>query len=104
MGSTCRATVYVERYAKLFKRVLNQCVITVHHLLNTDALLAGTYSYRNTMLIASTDKKHRPALEAQIAYIDVGWHIHSCQMTNVYRAVGIRQCRSHCSSFELLVH
>ncbi len=70
-------------------------MITVNDLLRSDALLAGTLGYGHTVLVATTHKHHIHALQAQVAHIDVGRHIHSCQVTDVDRAVGIGQCRGH---------
>ena len=42
-------------------------------------------------------------LEAEIANIDIGWHVNTCQVTDVHTTVGIRQSRSHGSTFKVLL-
>ena len=47
------------------------------------------------MLIASADKHHFLFLQSQITHVDVGRHIHSGEMADVYSSVGVRQgCRN----------
>ena len=95
MRLTRSATVDIERYAKLFKRLLNHRVVTIDHVLRCDAFLAGTYSNGYTMLVATANEQHILLLQAQVTYVDVGRHIHTCQMTDVNTSVGIRQRRGN---------
>ena len=43
-------------------------------------------------------------LQAQVADIDVGGHIHPRQVADVHRPVGVRQGRCHRGTFEILFH
>jgi hypothetical protein len=42
------------------------------------------------MLIATSYIEYRLTFETKIANINISWHIHSCQVSDVYRTVGIR--------------
>ena len=94
----------VETDAEVFEAVADERVVAVHHLLHRAALLAGTQRDGHAMLVASADEEHRLALEAQIAHVDIGRHIHAGQVTNMHAAVGIRQGGRDQSSVEFLFH
>ena len=98
------APVHVERYAELLERIFDYRVITVHYILGGDTLLAGLDGDRHAMLVAAADEQHFAALQAQIACVDVGRHVHSGQMAYVHRAVGIGESCSDESAFEFIVH
>ena len=98
------AAVDVKRDAELFKRVLDELVIAVYHLLHADALLAGTYGHGYAVLIASADEYHILFLQSEISYIDVGRHIYAGEMADMHTAVGVRKRRSHGSTLEILLH
>jgi hypothetical protein len=42
------------------------------------------------MLIATSYIEYWFTFEAKIANIDISWHIHSCQVSDVYWTIGIR--------------
>ena len=96
------AAVDVERDAELLKRLLDKVVIAVYHLLHGDALLACTDSNGHTMLVASAYKHHLFLLQAQIAHVDVGRHIHTSQVANVHTTIGIRQSSRDGGAFKFV--
>jgi hypothetical protein len=50
------------------------------------------------MLVATAYEKDILAFEAEVADIDVGWYIHTCQVSDVHWTVGIRKgCGYKCS-------
>ncbi len=100
----CGARIYVERYAQACERLLDERMVAVHHILRRDALLAGAYGDGHSVLVAAADEQHFAALQAQIACVDVGRHVHSGQMAYVHRAVGIGESCSDESAFEFIVH
>ena len=77
-------------------------MIAVYHVLRGDALLAGTNRDGHTMFITTTNKQYILLLQSQVTHVNVGWNIDSSQMTNVYAAIGIGQCRRNGCSFEFL--
>ena len=89
------AAIDVKGDTELLERVLNHLVITIHHVLWGDALLAGSHRDGHTVLIASADKQHILLLQSQVTYIDVGWYVNASQMTDVNTTVCIGQCRGH---------
>ena len=101
-----RAAVDVVGDTEFLKRLLDQLVVAVHHLLRGDALLAGALGNRHTVLVAAAHEHHVLALQTQVAYIDVGRDIHACQMADVDWSVSIGQRRRHqrARKFLLLFH
>ena len=97
------AREYVEADAKVSKRLLDDAVVTVHHILHSASLLLRTNRHGHTMLIATTHKHHLTSLQSQVSHIDVGWHIHTCQVTNMHRSVGVWQGCRHCCSLKVLL-
>jgi hypothetical protein len=104
MNGTAGARVYIEGDAKLFERVLDDAMIAVNNLLHADTLLASTNGNGYTMLVATTNEEYIALLQAQISHVDIGRHIYTSQMTDVYRAVGIGKSRCNGGSFEILFH
>ena len=98
------ARVDIEGDAELLEGVLDDAVVSVHHLLHADALLAGTDCYGHTMLVAATYEQHVAPLQSQVAHIYVCRHIHASQVSDVHGTVGIGQSRSDGSSLEILFH
>ena len=104
MSGRCGARIDVERDAEALERILDKIVIAVYYILWGAAFLLGSYGYGYTVLIAATYQQHFFAAESQVAYIDVGGYIYTCQVTYVHRSVGIGQCCGDEGSFEFLVH
>ena len=99
----CSTAIDVERNTEVFERLLDKVVIAVYHLLNRDAFLACADCHGHTVLVATADEHHFLLLQAQIAHIDVGRHIHASQVADVYSTVGVWQSRSHSGAFELVL-
>ena len=78
-------------------------MVAVYHILNRATFFAGTDSDRNAMLIAAAHKEHFFAQQALIAYVNIGWHIHACQVANMNRTVGIGERSSHKCAFKFLL-
>ena len=98
------AAIDIEADAEALEGILDERVVAVHHLLHGDAFLAGTDGNGNAMLVASANEKHIATLQAQITHINVCGDINSGQVAYVYGTIGIRQCRGHGCSLEILFH
>ena len=96
--------IHIERNAEAFERILDEIMIAVNHLLNGDSLLTGTDGNGYTMFVGTTDKQYIASLKTKVAHIDVSRHIDTGKMSDMYWAVGIRQSRGYCRSFEILFH
>ena len=90
MGLGRRTALHIERNTKTLETLFDYVVVAVNYILRSDSLLACALCNWHTVLIASADKEDIFALETQITYINVSRHIHSCKVTDVYRAVSIR--------------
>ena len=97
------AAVDVKRDAELLERVLDHLVVAVHHILRCDTLLAGTDGDGHTMLVRAANEKDLALLQTKIAHIDIGRHIDTSQVTDMYPAIGIRQGRRHGYSLVFLL-
>ena len=69
-----------------------------------DVIAKQTPQKRAVVWCNTEGEEHIFTFEAQVTYINVGRHIHTCKVTYVNRAVGIWQGRCHKSSFEFLFH
>ena len=98
------AAIDVERNAEVGKRFLNQCVIAVHHILWSTSFFLGADGDWHTVLVATTDEQYALAFQAKIACIDVGRHIHACEVSDVDRTVGVGESRCDKRSLEFLFH
>ena len=98
-----RTAIDIETDAKVLKRLLDDAVVAVHHILHRAPFLLGTNRHRHTVLIRAADKHDLTSLQTQVAHIDVCWHIHASQMSDMYRPIGIRQCRSNRRSFKVFL-
>ena len=97
---TSRARIYIERYTKTLKRIFDDLVVTVHYLLGGNTLFACTNGDRNTMLIATTHKKHIFAFQTEIANINISWNIYTRKVSNMHGTIGIWKSRSYKSSLK----
>ena len=100
----CGAPVHVERDAELLERLLDKFVIAVHNVLRRAAFFLGADGDGHPVLVASADEEDFLLLQAQVADIDVGGHIHPRQVADVHRPVGVGQGRCHRGTFEILFH
>ena len=55
------------------------------------------------MLVATADENNVLLLEAEIANIDIGWHVNTCQVADMNTTVSIRQCSGNGGTFEILL-
>ena len=102
VGFARRSAIDIEADSKVFERFFDECMIAVADILRCNALFLGTQGDRHTVLITTANEDHFLLLESQIAHIDVGRNVHSCQMSNVNATVCIRQCSGHRGAFEFL--
>ena len=98
------AAIDVERDAEALEAVLDEVVVAVNDLLNSDAFFASSNSDGNSVLVATSNEEALATLQPQIARIDVGRHVNASQMADMYRSVRIRQSRRNRSSLEMLFH
>ena len=79
-------------------------MIAVNDILRSDSYLLGTKGDGHSVFVGATDEEYVFLLQAEVAYIDVGWYLNASQMADMYRAVGVRKCRGYGCSFEVLFH
>ena len=89
------AGIDIEGDAKVLERLFDDVVVAIYHVLRGATLLLGPDGHRHSMLVAAADEEHILTLEAKIAHVDVGWHIDTCQVSDVHRTVGVGQCTGH---------
>ncbi len=77
---------------ELLERRLDEFVITVYHLLRGDAFFSCADSHRHAVLVATADEEDLLAFEAQITGVDIRRNIDACQVPDMNRTIGIRQC------------
>ena len=88
----------IKSDAKSLERVFDDVVVAIYYFLGSDTLFACTNGDWYTMFVATADKEDILAFETQIAHIDVRWYIHTRQVANMYRTIGIRKgCGYKCS-------
>ena len=95
------ARIHIKGNTEVGKRILNQVVVAVNDFLHSNTLLFRTNSYGYTVFVRPTDEKHFLALQAKVAHVDVGRHIHTCEVTNMNTSVGIRQGGSNKRSLKI---
>ena len=98
------ASIYIERDAELLKRVLDQLMVAVHHVLRRDALLAGPDGDGHAVFVRTADEEYVLLLQPEIAHVDVRRDVHARQVSDMHRPVGVRQGRRDSCSFEFLLH
>ena len=101
MRGAGRSAINIEADAKRLERLFDELVVAVAHVLRRDTLFLRTDSDGHTMLIAAANEHHLLFFEAQIAHVNIGRHIDSCQMANVNASVGIGQSRRNGGAFKL---
>ena len=89
------AAVYVEIDSETGKRILDDSVILVNHILRSAALLAGLYRNRNSVFIRSADIEDILPFQPEISDINVGRDIHACQMPDMHWTVGVWKRAGH---------
>ena len=89
------APVNVEVYTQGLEASVDYAVIAVNYVLWAAALLACLDGDRHSVLIGAADEQHLASAQTQIAHIDVGRDIHSCQVADVDRPVGVWQGCGH---------
>ena len=77
-------------------------MIAVHHVLRGDAFLLGADGDGHSVFVGAADEDYIFLFQSQVADINVGRNINACQVSDMNRAVGIRQCRGHGGTFEFL--
>ena len=65
-------------------------MVTVYYILGRNAFFAGFEGDGHAVLVGASDENDVAAFEPLVAGIDVGGYIHAGQVSDVYRAVGIR--------------
>ena len=98
------ASEHVERDAEALKRLAYNLVVAVNHLLRCAALLAGAYGDGHAMLVATADKQYVTFLQAQVAHINVGRHIHPGQVADVHTAISVWQGGGNQRTVKFLFH
>ena len=79
-------------------------MIAVYDVLRRAAFFLGADGDGHSVLVRATDENHVFFLEPQIADVDVCRHVNAGEVSDVYRPVGIRQCRCDSGTFEFLFH
>ena len=98
------AAIDVERDAELRHRLLDDGVIAVDDVLGRDALVLCLDGDGYAVLVAAANHHHVLAAQAQVACVDVGRNIHSSQVSDVHRTVGIGQSGGYQCAFKVFSH
>ena len=98
------ARIYVEGYAQTFERRFYDRVVAVDDLLRRDTLLARLDRYGHAVFVAAAYRYDVGSAEPQITRIYVRRYVDACQMTYMYRSVGIGQRRCNQITFILFCH
>ena len=98
------SSVDVEVDAEAFETLVDYLVIFVNYVLRSAALLTRFDGDRHSVLVASADIQHFFTPHPEVAYIDVGRDIYSGQVSDMNRAVGIRQRAGYQCSLVVLSH
>ncbi len=77
-------------------------MVAVHDVLRGDTLLAGFKGDGHTMLVAAANHKHLFTVHTHIACVDVSGNIHSREVSDMHRSVGVRQSCCDKRSFEFV--
>ena len=82
----------VERDTEVGKRALDELVIAIDDLLGSDALFACANSDGHTVFVATADVHHFLSFQTQITGVDVSRNVDTGEVTDMHRAICIRQC------------
>ena len=85
------AGVDVEGDAEIGKRLFDERMILVDNILRGTSFLAGRHGDGHAVLVGAADKERLAPAHPQIADIDIGRDIDTGQMSDMDRAVRIRQ-------------
>src|SRR5436190_4672377 len=96
-----RAGIDIKGDSHFCQALLNDSMIFIHDLLWRYAFFHGPDSNWDTMFIASTYKFYIPFLCPEIAYIDIGRDVTTCQVADMQRPVGIGKSSSNQVSFKI---
>ena len=97
------AAVNIKGDTEILEALLDEVVIAIHYFLYGNAFLLGTDGDRYTMLVATADENNVLLFKAKIAYVDIGWHINTCQVADMHTTVSVRQCCRNSGTFEILL-
>ena len=97
------AAVNIKGDAEILEALLDEVVIAIHNFLYGNAFFLGTDGDRYTMLVATADENNVLLFKAKIAYVDIGWHINTCQVADMHTTISIRQCCRNSGTFEILL-
>jgi hypothetical protein len=78
-------------------------MILIDDLLRSFAFLGCFDGDRYAMLIRATDVSDVPTLRPEVAHVDIGRDITTCQMTDMERPIGIRECRGDGIAFKIFI-
>ena len=82
------------------ERLFIQLVVAIHDILGSDSLGSRLERDGDPVLVGAANKERLLALETQIAGVNIGGYVHSGQVSDMHRPVGVGQCRSDKRSFK----
>ena len=91
MHTTRGARVDVEIDPKLLKRLLDERVIAIYHLLRCNALGFGFERDGHSVLVRPPNKQHLLSSHSFVAHVNVRRDIHTGKVTYMHRSIGIRE-------------
>src|SRR5690606_7362365 len=96
--------VHVERNSHALKTVPDTGMVTVYDLLGANTLLHGPYGDGHAMLIASADELYIFLSRPLVTYVNIRRKITACEVSDMYRTIGIRKGCRHQNPVEILIH
>ena len=91
MHTTRGARVDIEIDTELLKRLLDERMIAIDHLLRCDALGFGFERDGHSVLIRPPNKQHLLSSHSFVAHVNVRRDIHTGKVTYMHRSIGIRE-------------
>ena len=79
-------------------------MIAVYDILWSYSFFLCADSDRYSMFVRTANEEHIFFFQAQIAHVNIGRYVNTCQMADMDRTVGIRQSRCHGRSLEFFFH
>ena len=98
------APIDIEIDSKGLETFVDDFMIFINYILRRAALLTRFNGNWYAMFVGAANIQHIFTPEPEVAHINVGRHIHTCQMSYMNGTVGIRQRAGYKGSLEFLFH
>ena len=99
-----RAGINIERNAELLERLLNNIMVTVHHILRRNPFFLRAERDGHPMLVRPANHQNLFAFQAEIAGVNIRRDVNPREMSDMHRPVRVGQCCRYQCSFKMLFH